>query len=732
MHKGIFLPIQSRAAPQIGAIVADVQSRFDRPTTPPLTPDAWFLGGRGENEALLRTLLDEVVTGHVRNRKAYADGDPDFLYPEDFQTQAFRDTSEVLLNNLKSLNDKLKGSIPVASYRNQSHMYWDITLPGVAGYLAGMLHNQNQAAAEGSPVTTALEYAVGQQLAEMLGYDTKGKVKPWGHITAGGSVANVEAVWAARNLRFQSVALAHALRVDPDLEKAAAITVHTAQGRRTKLVDLTAWEALNIPVDDALALPRRFTEDCDVPEEAVKAALDRYSLQQMGLLDFYRTILPDTPPPAIIVPATAHYSWPRGAGLSGVGIQHMLMVDVDLEGRMSMSALRRVLDKCLDENRPVVMVVSVFGSTRESAVDPIADIVRIREEYRELGLDFVIHADAAWGGYFGSILRPPKTMGAESPEYRLNDHVVAQFDALPHADTITVDPHKAGFVPYPAGALVYRHEAMPGLITVVADVVYHGGTAMTMGACALAGSSPGASTTAVYLSHLCIPPDKTGYGHLLGRCLFNAKRFYAALATMARPDDPFVIAPFIRLPAEIAGKTPVEIEEQRALIRDEITGYPNDVLLEKLGSDTALAELFDQLGPDLTVVSYGFNFKTAAGLNADLKLMNELNLGIFHACSIEENPAYEVPKQPLILTQATFDPNVYGQDICTSFATRLGVTPPEGAGVDYLISTMQNAWISNTSTGNFIPDLTDALRVVVTDEIARLLHRHGLDPMIPK
>ncbi|MEL7345014.1 MAG: pyridoxal-dependent decarboxylase, partial [Pseudomonadota bacterium] len=474
------------------------------------------------------------------------------------------------------------------------------------------------------------------------------------------------------------------------------------------------------------------TDAGGISEEAVNAALDRYSLQYMGVLDFYQTMLPSTPAPVILVPATAHYSWPRGAGISGIGIQQMLPVEVDLDGRMSMLALRRQLDKCLAEKRPVVMVMAVIGSTRESAVDPLADIVAIREEYREMGLDFAIHADAAWGGYFGSMLRPGKVMAMDSPQALLNDYVERQFDALQYADTITVDPHKAGFIPYPAGALCYRNSLMPGLITVVAEIVYHGGDAMTMGACALAGSSPGASTTAVYLSHLCIPPNRDGYGQILGRCVFNAKRFYAAVVTMPEPKDPFIVVPFKRIPAEVEGKTPIEVQEQLDLIKEKIVGFDNDVLQAHMDKDPDLAALFEALGPDLTVMNYAFNFKTAEGLNTDPVLMNELNMEIFRACSIEENTEYAVPEQKLILTQARFTPDMYGQAFCDDFARRLGVTSQEGGGIDYLISTMQNAWITNTSAGNFIPKLTEALSDIVTEKVAALVHRHGLTPYDPK
>ena len=641
---------------------------------------------------------------------------------------AYVATESQLKNAVKSLNDKLKGSIPLSSYRNQSHMYWDITLPGVAGYIAGMLHNQNQAAAEASPVTTALEYAVGQDLCRMLGYDPEGEIKPWGHITVGGSIANVEAVWAARNLRFQAVALARALREDPALEEAKNVTVKTATGQRKRLLELSDWDLLNIPVDDMLDLPHRLTEARGVSKDAVAAALDTYAIQNTGLLEFFQANLSSTPPPVMIVPATAHYSWPRGAGIAGMGLHQMWPVKVDLDGRMDTVALRQVLDRCLDEKRPVVMVVSVFGTTTESAVDPIADIADIRDEYRELGMDFAIHADAAWGGYFASILRPSNWDGAASPEWSMSPYVEAQFAALGRADTITVDPHKAGFIPYPAGALCYRNAAMPGLITVVADIVYHGGDAMTMGACALAGSSPGASTTAVYLSHLCIPPNKDGYGHLLGRCVFNSKRFYAALVTMEEPGDPFILVPFKQLPSEKAGGTEAEIAAEKKRIKDDIVGFSNTKLLGNL-KDDALRKLFDELGPDLTVFNYAFNFRTAEGLNKDLGLMNELNMAIFKACSIEENETYQVPPQELFLTQHKFSPAMHGQEFCDTFARRLGADPVEGMGVTFLVSTMQNPWLTETSDGNFIPDLVAVLRKLVAKEIDALIKRHGLTPM---
>ena len=123
------------------------------------------------------------------------------------------------------LVDRLRGSVPFFSYRYQAHMLWDVTLPAVLGYLAAILYNQNNVAAEASPVTTQLEMEVGRDLcahARVHGSAgrrrsraTASSVVPWGHITCDGSVANIESMWAARNLKYFPVALAAALATTP-------------------------------------------------------------------------------------------------------------------------------------------------------------------------------------------------------------------------------------------------------------------------------------------------------------------------------------------------------------------------------------------------------------------------------------------------------------------------------------------------------------------------------------
>ena len=149
------------------------------------------------------------------------------------------------------LLENLKGSVPFFSYRYQAHMNWDLTIPGMLGYFSAMLYNQNNVAAEASPVTSHLEALVGDDLCKMLGFhipdpERKDAIRPWGHITCDGSVANLEAMWAARNLKYYPISIKSALEKEKSLAKARYITVPLPDGETHPLIKLDIWTLLNL------------------------------------------------------------------------------------------------------------------------------------------------------------------------------------------------------------------------------------------------------------------------------------------------------------------------------------------------------------------------------------------------------------------------------------------------------------------------------------------------------
>ena len=70
----------------------------------------------------------------------------------------------------------------------------------------------------------------------------------------------------------------------------------------------------------------------------------------------------------------------------------------------------------------------------------------------------------------------PETTGAVGfvPDLSLEVETQEDLLALKYADSITVDPHKAVYIPYPSGSLVYRDGRMRHLITWTAPVLTHG------------------------------------------------------------------------------------------------------------------------------------------------------------------------------------------------------------------------------------------------------------------
>ena len=97
-----------------------------------------------------------------------------------------------------------KHSVPFWSPRYQGHMCTDLSMPALLGYFMTTIYNPNNVAFEASPITTVVEMEVGEQMCDMFGFNTQPKnntePKGWGHITSGGTVANLESMWSCKTV----------------------------------------------------------------------------------------------------------------------------------------------------------------------------------------------------------------------------------------------------------------------------------------------------------------------------------------------------------------------------------------------------------------------------------------------------------------------------------------------------------------------------------------------------
>ncbi|WAS95074.1 pyridoxal-dependent decarboxylase [Nannocystis punicea] len=688
------------------------------------SPEAWFLGSKAENAEEFERLIVEAIRDQAFWRRNFHPGDPTLVTEAVKRQPEYVQAMGALTDSYRSLLGFLKKSMPFFSTRYQGHMNWDTAMPAVLGYFAAMLYNPNNVAFEGSTATTILELLVGDDLCRMVGFPLPdeaackaGAVRPWGHITSGGTVANIEALWSARNLKLYPIAMQAALREDPSLAAAAELRVRSPAGESVLLRELDAWSLCNLRGDDILALPARLTAEHGISPEVITAALSRVSPQSLGMHAFFSRYAPELrSPPVVLVPATKHYSFPKAAAILGIGAANVLDVPLDENARMSIPELERILRACLAERRPVYTVVGVIGSTEESAVDPLREILALRERLRGEGLEFTVHADAAWGGYHVSILRDdddgPSPARGESPraEVGFSRFTGEQYAVLHEADSVTVDPHKSGYIPYPAGALCYRNAAMRDLVTFKAPYILHAEDEPSVGIYGVEGSKPGAAVAAVFLAHKVIRPTRSGYGSIHRKAMFNCRRVYARLLCMARPEDNFVVVPVPRLPAELTGG---DVAAQIEFIRWRIDQRAPDELL----ADEEAMALLAELGPDLNILTYAFNFKRPDGsMNASLAQANRLNKAVYEVLSLR--PGEDPSGHPLLVTTTDFEDAHYGEVFMSSYKRRLGVEGP-GHAVTVLRSTIMNPWLTDFGDDSFLDMLEREFRRAISRALFR-------------
>lgn len=235
-------------------------------------------------------------------------------------------------------------------------------IPAILAYNYAMLWNGNNVAYESSPATSQMEEEVGLEFATLMGY-TNG----WGHIVADGSLANLEGLWYARNIKSLPFAMK---AVDP-----------------TIVAGKTDWELSNMSTKEIMDLVEANGDKID--EIKAKSARGGKDLDKLGKW---------------LVPQTKHYSWLKAADIIGIGLDQVIPVPVDSNYRMDINELEKIVRELASTETPILGVVGVVGSTEEGAVDGINEIAELRNKLVKEGIYFYFHVDAAYGGYGRAIL----------------------------------------------------------------------------------------------------------------------------------------------------------------------------------------------------------------------------------------------------------------------------------------------------------------------------------------
>ncbi len=186
----------------------------------------------------------------------------------------------------------------------------------------------------------------------------------------------------------------------------------------------------------------------------------------------------------ILASAQAHYTHHR---ISNVLQLEFESVPADSEARMDMDALRKRV-----ERGDIGTVVATLGTTATGSVDPLPEILALRERH-----GFRIHADAAYGGYFGLV-------------DNLAGHAQSAFARIAEVDSIVIDPHKHGLQPYGCGCVLFRDPNVGSLYKHDSPYTYFSSAELHLGEISLECSRPGASAAALWATQKLLPLVKRG------------------------------------------------------------------------------------------------------------------------------------------------------------------------------------------------------------------------------
>ena len=132
-----------------------------------------------------------------------------------------------------------------------------------------------------------------------------------------------------------------------------------------------------------------------------------------------------------------HHSVIKAALLAGFPEENVRAIPVDSHFRIRLDALRSRITADRKLGLSPFFLVASAGTTNTGAIDDLAALAEVAREER-----LWLHVDAAYGGFFMMTERGQKAMRG-----------------MDRADSVTLDPHKALFLPYGTGSLLVRDGA---------------------------------------------------------------------------------------------------------------------------------------------------------------------------------------------------------------------------------------------------------------------------------
>lgn len=189
----------------------------------------------------------------------------------------------------------------------------------------------------------------------------------------------------------------------------------------------------------------------------------------------------------VIVPASTHYSFDKATDLLGL---KLIKVRLNERFQVDTAAVERAITP------KTLAIVGIAGTTDLGIVDPLRELSEIASAH-----NLYLHIDAAFGGFVLPFLRE---LGYANVDFDFK---------LPSVCSITVDPHKMGLAPIPAGGILFRQKAIMKSVSIKGPYLAGGNTEQST----IVGTRSGASAVAVWalLTHF----GREGYTAIVNRCM---------------------------------------------------------------------------------------------------------------------------------------------------------------------------------------------------------------------
>ena len=619
-----------------------------------------------------------------------------------------------------------------------------------------MLYNPNNVTSEAAPVTVDLEIEFGQRICQMLGYKSKNNAPTgWAHICSGGSLANLEALWVAREVQFIPLVVkefCEKYKVRFEIK-----TPKMSSSEKINILDVDDKTLLSLKPNEKIFMLTKLIQQLAYGsksatthnsgsrlEEAISKVnahlkVSKFSVKYNGFANVLSNV---GLKPVVFIPESAHYSWDKAVSILGYGSNSIRKIPLNSKFRINTNELERMLFSIKDDEY-VVAVIGVVGTTEEGAVDPIHEIKFLRDKLeKETNMSFWLHIDSAWGGYIRSLFnddnyRDLNFINSEcESEFRirldkmkddlhnkgktftnldesalkcvqimdLNEEfiddssilsennnekktvnlswedldVIKAFMAFEDADSITVDPHKLGYVPYPAGVIAFKNKNVTQYIAQKASYISESkgdiekvtvNELNSVGPYIIEGSKPGAAAVACWLSERTIPMNLNNHGKIIRATLLNAKKFNYYISKFNKESKNY----FVKNRQKI--KRPYKVVPLYDNIDTNIVCF---VILPLVWSNKTQAHTMikdDNLG---------------------LKKLNEVNRRIYEHFTINNEKDKKITPhvQKFFLSRTEFDKSQYDYNSISEVFDKLGILKDEyeNQSLFVLRATLMNPW----------------------------------------